>query len=243
MTELHDRPASSNFPASPPVRRVTATHAARRIVPDPAYEIDLALELRQRHTRLELEQLYANHSPGSSFVDRLLRRASLRALVRSLGHGLDLAPRVGLRHAETFLIGDGVHIGEQAILQGRYDGNCVIGDGVWIGPQAFLDARDLVIEDYVGWGPGAKVLGSAHTGLPVDLPIIQTDLEIKPVRIRAWADIGVNAVIMPGVTIGRGSIVGAGAVVTRDVPPFAKVAGVPARVIGRRLKADTEVTA
>ena len=47
------------------------------------------------------------------------------------------------------------------------------------------------------------------------MPIIQTDLEIKPVRIGAWADIGVNAVILPGVTVGKGAIVGAGAVVTR----------------------------
>ena len=86
------------------------------------------------------------------------------------------------------------------------------------------------LEDYVGWGPGAKVLGSAHTGLPVDVPIIQTDLEIKPVRIGAWADIGTNAVILPGVTVGKGAIVGAGAVVTHDVPPFAVVAGVPARI-------------
>jgi len=49
------------------------------------------------------------------------------------------------------------------------------------------------------------------------------------VRIGAWADIGVNAVIMPGVTVGRGAIVGAGAVVTKDVPEFAIVAGVPAK--------------
>jgi hypothetical protein len=40
----------------------------------------------------------------------------------------------------------------------------------------------LIIEDYVGWGPGAKVLGSTHTGLPIDLPIIKTDLEIKSVK-------------------------------------------------------------
>ena len=75
------------------------------------------------------------------------------------------------------------------------------------------------------------MLGSSHTGLPVDVPIVQTDLEIKPVRIGAWADIGVNAVILPGVTIGQGAIVGAGAVVTKNVPPFSIVAGVPAHFL------------
>jgi acetyltransferase-like isoleucine patch superfamily enzyme len=68
----------------------------------------------------------------------------------------------------------------------------------------------------------------------VHVPIVHTDLEIKPVRVCAWADIGTNATILPGVTIGRGAIVGAGAVVTRDVEPFAVVAGVPARFIRSR---------
>ena len=63
------------------------------------------------------------------------------------------------------------------------------------------------------------------------MPIIRTDLEIKPVRIEAWADVGTGAVILPGVTVGKGSIIGAGAVVTADVPPFAIVAGVPARFL------------
>jgi acetyltransferase-like isoleucine patch superfamily enzyme len=67
--------------------------------------------------------------------------------------------------------------------------------------------------------------------VPIEVPIIQTDLKIKPVRIMAWADIGVNAVVLPGVTIGEGSIVGAGAVVTKDVLPFSVVVGVPARFL------------
>jgi acetyltransferase-like isoleucine patch superfamily enzyme len=52
--------------------------------------------------------------------------------------------------------------------------------------------------------------------------------------VRAWADIGTKAVLLPGVTVGKGAIVGAGAVVTKDVPPFAIVvivSGVPARFV------------
>ncbi|MFM6199520.1 MAG: DapH/DapD/GlmU-related protein, partial [Dolichospermum sp.] len=72
---------------------------------------------------------------------------------------------------------------------------------------------------------------STHTGLPIDVPIIKTDLEIKPVKVETGADIGMNAVILPGVTIGKGSIVGAGAVVTKNVPPYAIVAGVPTQFL------------
>jgi acetyltransferase-like isoleucine patch superfamily enzyme len=127
-----------------------------------------------------------------------------------------------------------VFIGSQAMIQGRFDGLCKIGNHVWIGPQAYLDARDLVLEDYVGWGPGAKVLGSAHTGVPSGEPIITTELVIKPVRVGFGADIGMNASILPGVHIGAHSIIGAGAVVTRDVSDYAIVAGVPARFIRDR---------
>jgi len=66
------------------------------------------------------------------------------------------------------------------------------------------------------------------------VPVIKTDLVIKPVRVGAGADIGVNAVLLPGVHIGEGAIVGAGAVVTRDVPAYAIAAGVPARVMRSR---------
>jgi acetyltransferase-like isoleucine patch superfamily enzyme len=160
-----------------------------------------------------------------------MRRATWRALARSFGQGVSVGRGALVRHPETFDIGDGVFIGEQAFIQGRADGDCVIGAHAWLGPQSYLDARDLVVGEYVGWGPGARVLGSQHTGMPSDVPIIQTELVIGPVRIGPWADIGVNAVVLPGVTVGTGAIVGAGAVVTKDVPPFAVVSGVPAKFV------------
>jgi acetyltransferase-like isoleucine patch superfamily enzyme len=215
-------------------RTVAAVHGLRTARPDPLYEIEFARELRASLPASQLEARYRSLPPCDDFDTRAMRRIYLRALVDQLGQDVTVKLGVSFTHFGTFSIGDGVFLGEQAILQGRHDGRCEIGEGSWIGPQAFLDARDLVIGRQVGWGPGAKVLGSTHTGLPVDVPIILTDLEIRPVRIGSYADIGVNAVIMPGVTIGEAAIVGAGAVVTKDVPAYAKVAGVPARLIGWR---------
>ena len=181
--------------------------------------------------RDRLLETYARFAAGDDKLAHLMRRLVFKAAARACGDGLVVGSQVGFKHLETFSIGHSCFVGAGAYLQGRYDGRFVIGDHVWIGPHAYMDARDLVLEDYVGWGPGAKVLGSAHTGFPIDVPIVQTDLEIRPVRVEAWADIGTNAVLLPGVTVGKGAIVGAGAVVTEDVAPFSIVAGVPARFI------------
>lgn len=215
-------------------RIVRAVHGRQDGAEDQAYARDFARELAGQYTREGLIELYGRFSQGQGAFDATMRRILWLALTRSCGAGLRVEPGVGFKHPETFEIGDSVFIGSQAFIQGRFDGRCQIGNHVWIGPQSYFDARDLVLGDHVGWGPGAKVLGSAHTGLPADVPIIATDLVIKPVRVEEWADIGTGAVLLPGVTVGKGAIVGAGAVVTRDVPPFAKVAGVPAKVIGWR---------
>lgn len=221
-------------------RVVGAVHGLRQTAPDPGYVAELAGYLREQYGLESLRELYGRFTHGEGAFDALMRQVLWHALTRRCGDGLRVEPGVGFKHPETFEIGSDVFIGSQAYLQGRFDGRCVIGDHTWIGPQSYFDARDLVLEDHVGWGPGAKVLGSAHTGLPVDIPIIQTDLLIEPVRVQAWADIGTNAVLLPGVTVGRGAIVGAGAVVTQDVPAFAKVAGVPARIIGWRQNNETK---
>jgi acetyltransferase-like isoleucine patch superfamily enzyme len=213
------------------IRTVEAVHGRREVQPDPDFELGLARYLRDQYDNTALIEIYTRFVAGDGDLDVRMRRAMWRALTRRFGHGTYIGPGVGFKHIETFQIGNGVFIGAQSFIQGRFDGTCVIGDHVWIGPQSYFDARNFIIEDYVGWGPGAKVLGSTHSGMPIEVPIVQTDLEIKPVVIEAWADIGTNAVVLPGVTVGKGSIVGAGAVVASDVPPFAIVAGVPARFL------------
>jgi acetyltransferase-like isoleucine patch superfamily enzyme len=220
------------------LRQVAATFGLRETRQDPCWERDFSAWLESARTREELVELFGRFGSGESIFDGLMRRVILRALCKSVGSDLQIAPSVVLKHPETMEFGDSVFIGSQAMIQGRFDGTCRIGNHVWIGPQAYFDARALVLEDYVGWGPGAKVLGSAHTGEPLDVPIIATELVIKPVHIGFGADIGMNASILPGVHIGAHSIVGTGSVVTRDVPDYAIVAGAPAKIL--RFRTDDE---
>ena len=216
------------------LRHIAATFGGRAARIDPEWELGFSASLRDNHGREELLALFARFSSGEGAFDSLMRRVLMRALCKRVGNDLQVGPNVVLKHPETMEFGDCVFIGAQVMIQGRFDGTCQIGNHVWIGPQAYFDARNLRLEDYVGWGPGAKVLGSVHTGVPVGVPIITTGLVIKPVTVGHGADIGMNASILPGVHVGPNSIVGAGAVVAHDVPAYAVVAGVPARVLRDR---------
>ena len=219
-------------------RTVPAVFGSARVLNDPTWEWDFAAHLRCSHSPSELLALYSRYRSEEGSFESQLRRVIFRAMCRTVGHALQVGPGIVMKHPETMELGDAVFIGAQTMIQGRYDGTCRIGNHVWIGPHAYFDARDLILEDYVGWGPGAKVLGSTHIGLPVDVPIIRTDLEIRPVLVQEGADVGTGAILLPGVRIGKGSIIGAGAVVTRDVPEFAIFAGVPARFVRWRNRAQ-----
>lgn len=212
-------------------KSIAAVHGLRGVVDDPQFEDGLVKWLRESYGATGLADVYSRFSLGDGPLDSMMRRIMWKIGASRCGAGLQVGSQASFKHLETFDIGSNVYIGTGASIHGRVGGNCKIGDQVWIGPHAFLDARDLELGNHVGWGPGAKVLGSEHTGIPFSMPIIATDLEIKPVRVGAGADIGTNATILPGVTIGEGAIIGAGAVVTTDIPAFAIAAGVPARVL------------
>lgn len=109
-----------------------------------------------------------------------------------------------------------------------------IGEDSIIGFRSFLDGREkLVIGNHVDIASEVMIYNSEH-----DLESEDFHATVAPVFIDDYVFIGPRAIILPGVKIGRGAVVAAGAVVTKDVPDFAIVGGVPAKVIGERQNKD-----
>jgi acetyltransferase-like isoleucine patch superfamily enzyme len=139
-------------------------------------------------------------------------------------------------HPENIELGANVYVGHQTILKGYYKNSMTVGRGTWIGQQCFFhSAAGITIGERVGIGPGVKILTSRHGEAGRGLAILDSPIELAPVVIEDHVDIGVGAIVLPGVRIGRGAQIGAGAVVAKDVPPYAVAAGVPAVVLRERL--------
>lgn len=108
--------------------------------------------------------------------------------------------------------------------------NIHIGDDTIVGDHAFLDGRDtLKIGNHTAIASSVMIFNSEH-----DLSSEKFTATLAPVIIGDYVFIGPRAIIMPGVTIGLGAVVAGGAVVTKDVPDFTVVGGVPAKPIGHR---------
>lgn len=139
---------------------------------------------------------------------------------------------------ELIQIGGGVTIGEMAWLNAKDDRSdgmptLTIGDGTYIGRLIQINAwRSVVIGNNVLIADRVFISDADHNFSDVTIPIrLQGDSYLGAVTLRDGCWIGIGAVILPGVTIGRNSVVAANAVVTRDVPDCTVVGGVPAKVI------------
>ena len=121
--------------------------------------------------------------------------------------------------------GRGVYLGDGSDVQ--VGSNCHVNDGCRL--------VNVQMGDFVMVGPEVVFLAQVHRSDSTEVPmVLQGAVRYPPTIVEDDVWIGLRAIIMPGLRIGRGAIVGAGAVVTRDVPPYAVVAGVPARLLRSR---------
>lgn len=178
--------------------------------------------------RTEREKMLAGETYNCLDPDLVAERQKVTDLLR----GFNLAE--SLQERQRILAGLLGHAGRNLIIeppfQCVYGRNIHIGDEVYINFQGvILDCGEVRIGHHVMIGPAVQIYTAAH--------LLQADarnqgLEVaKPILIADNVWIGGGAILLPGVSIGLNAVVGAGAVVTRDVPPNTVVAGNPARAI------------
>lgn len=176
---------------------------------------------------------------GAPCNDPVVRRFSshgdgafTRDALGACGEHVIFEAEVRIWHPEHVFLGENVYLGHGAMLKAYYKNELRIDDDTWVGQGVFFHAAGGIhIGPRVGIGPFVKILTSVHDEAGREVPILASPLRFAPVVIEADADVGVSTIILPGVRIGQGAQVGAGSVVTRDVPPYAVVAGNPARVL------------
>jgi acetyltransferase-like isoleucine patch superfamily enzyme len=143
-----------------------------------------------------------------------------------LAAGISYDPRMSLS------LGAGAQLGRNGTFQG--EGRVQIGARTYLGGFFSIHCvRAVTIGDDCLVGNFVSIVDNDH-GTDASAPIAAQPLAAKPVRIGNGCWLGEKATVLAGVTIGDGAVVGAGAVVTRDVPAGAIVAGVPARVLRLR---------
>lgn len=151
-------------------------------------------------------------------VDAHIRSGSVIYAGTTIGKGLQTGHGTIIR--EENVIGDNLNIWSHSVI----DYGCHVGNNVLIHNLVYV-AQFTVIEDDVFMAPGVMV---ANDKYPIDKH------HLRGPTIRRGAAIGINATLMPGITIGANAVVGGGSVVTRDVPPGMVVCGAPAKVVATK---------
>lgn len=184
---------------------------------------------------LQLEELWRclwGWIPGGPGT--LLRRALYRPLFAKAGSfrsGVGVVVQ-GFRHIR---LGRGVGLNRHSSLYAAR-GQITMGDNVFLGDFSSINANDaeIIIGSNVAIGPMTLIQGANHNCDRLDLPIVEQGHRTSRVVIEDNVWIAAHCVILPGVRVASGAVVGAGAVVNKDVPANAVVGGVPAKVLRYR---------
>ena len=194
--------------------------------------------------------------PGA--LGLFLRSKLYPLLLGRTGHNVTFGVNVTLRHPHKIRIGDDVVIDDGCCLdaKGTENEGIRIGDGVFIGRNTILSCKngDIIIDDHANIGfnceifsgsrvrLGANVLVAAYTYLVggdhlydrTDLPVLHQGRTARGIDVDDNVWLGAHVVVSDGSRVGRDAIIGAGAVVIGEIPPFHIAAGVPAKVIRDR---------
>ena len=149
-----------------------------------------------------------------SLIGNTLRRMYWTKRLKVQSNKIAIFPGVKFFSVDSIKIGGGVNINYNVLIDAS-EGSIQIGNNVLIGPNCVLRAADHVFSDIT-----QPINRQGHIGGRI---IIEED---------CW--LSANVVVLRDVTIGKGSVIGAGAVVTKSIPPYSIAVGIPARVIGQR---------
>jgi acetyltransferase-like isoleucine patch superfamily enzyme len=207
---------------------------------------------------LKYELLTFFLSPLPGLPGFFLRKVFYGTLLAGMGGGTAIGSWVTMRCPAQISLGNNVFIENNVVLDAKGSGGKIrLGDSVLVGKDSIFSCASapITVGDDVSIGPGCLVrageapvtIGSAVTigahaviisGNPsyrrLDIPMKQQVGSRRGIVLGDDVWIGVGARIVDGVRVGSGSVIGAGAVVIGDVPDFAVVAGVPARIIRSR---------
>ncbi len=144
---------------------------------------------------------------------------------------------------QKIILGNRVSIGKFAIIRpsnsygGEIGEGLKIGNNSNIGPYSYIGCSGYIeIGDNVMISPRVSIYAENHLFDRTDIPMKEQGVKKQFVKIEDDCWIAANSIILAGVTIGKGSVVAAGSVVSSDVPPYSVVAGVPARIIKQRIQ-------
>jgi serine acetyltransferase len=165
----------------------------------------------------------------------------LRLFFIKIRFDLVIEKRVSICSLSHFIVGRNVYISEGAILNCGgakwcdYKGGIKIGKDSHIGYHCILlGGGGIEIGDKVLIAPGTVISSQGHFFKEIDKFIKDQGTYFAKVSIGDDVWIGANATILPGVSIGKGSVIGAGCVVNKNIPPYSVAVGIPAKVIHER---------
>jgi acetyltransferase-like isoleucine patch superfamily enzyme len=188
----------------------------------------------------------------------VLRGLAYRAVLEQVGRGCFIEKDVRWQVPRRIKLGERVMIGEGCFLDAHsLTGRITLGDDVWLSRGCYVLAHrdaEVRIDDraYIGhrcllYGTAGLCVGQDvlmandvqlicgnHTFARRDVPIRAQPPEGHPIVIEDDVWLGASTIVLGGVTVGTGSVVGAGAVVTRSLPPYSIARGVPAKIVGVR---------